>query len=357
MSDSAGRKSSKRLTRLLTVAVLGLLAVTFLGRFGRYWWPVDLPNHLAVYLACFAVVLTCICLVFRRWRFAVVAVAATVFYLFLIYPQLIASPPPPPSIDTQYQLRLAHLNVLRPNRDEPGVVAFLNNCDADAVFIQEASPWWVDTLRAADIPYHETVSQTGDGRFGIMMLMRDDDARIAERDVQLVFSRILDVVSKEIDRPAIEAVFTVNGQEVSVLSVHPAHPVSAELTNTRDRMLRAAKNWANKQTTPHIIIGDFNTTPWSYAFSIMDADGQMISTLDGRGNQGTIRADFPLPLLVPIDHCLHSTDMYCLERTVGPYVGSDHLPLCVTLALDPQAVQPAFDNQPSQDQFTIAQPE
>jgi hypothetical protein len=68
---------------------------------------------------------------------------------------------------------------------------------------------------------------------------------------------------------------------------------------------------------------------------ILTADGELISTLDGRGNQGTWPTHLPMPWLLPIDHCLHSLEWDCVAREIGPETGSDHLPLLVSLALKP----------------------
>ncbi len=318
---------------LLGLAVLSLAIATAAGRIGRFWWVADLFSHFTAYYACVGLVMMGIAVILRRWRIALLAAAGVALNVYLLWPQWAPVPIDTGSSNGQQTLRLVHLNVLRPNRDRERVVGLLNECNADAVFVQEADPWWVDTLHEADIPYYNAVSQTGHGRFGIMMLMRNDDARVTGREVRLVSSRILDVVTADADRPAIEAVFMVGDQRVAVLSVHPSHPVSAALTKLRDEMLLAAKNWADYQDSRHVVIGDLNTTPWSYAFSILNADGKLISTLDGRGNQGSVPAHLPLPWLLPIDHCLYSSGLICVDRHVGPEVGSDHLPLLVTLSL------------------------
>lgn len=333
MSDPSKRKPSRRLTALLGLVVFCLVMTTVAGRLGRYWWVADIFSHLTVYYACAGMVMMGVAVVVRRWRIALIAAAGLTLNVILLWPQWVSVPADTGLRGGQPMLRLVHLNVLRPNCDKERVVGLLNECNADAVFVQEADPWWVDTLHEADIPYHDAVSQTGHGRFGIMMLMRDDGAHIPGRDVRLVSSRILDIVAVDADRPAIEAVFTVGGQEVAVLSVHPSHPINAALTSLRDEMLRATKDWADRQDSPCVVIGDLNTTPWSYAFSILTADGKLISTLDGRGNQGSIPAHLPVPWMLPIDHCLHSVGLVCVDRHVGPRVGSDHLPLLVTLSL------------------------
>lgn len=337
---------------LLGLAALGLVAATAAGRLGRFWWFADLFSHFVSYYVLAGLLLTAVLLLFRRRRIALLAMVGLAVNTALLFPQWGAGFGHTGHRGIQRELRLVHLNVLRPNRDRDSVVRFLNTCGADAVFVQEASPWWVDTLHDADIPYREVAVSTGDKRFGILMLARKENETQSSDANHYVSSRLIGLVADEVDRPGIEAVFEVAGRRITVLSVHPAQPINAGLTALRDDMLRATKAWADRQSGPHIVIGDMNTTPWSYAFAILTHDKKLVSTLDGRGNQGTWPADSGSPLLLPIDHCLYSPGLVCTDRHVGPFVGSDHLPLSVTLAFNPDGMAQVAETRPFETAFT-----
>ncbi len=53
----------------------------------------------------------------------------------------------------------------------------------------------------------------------------------------------------------------------------------------------------------------------------------------GFGLQPTWLAGLPLPLMISIDHCLHSQSILTFYRSLGLDIGSDHLPLLVKVQL------------------------
>jgi endonuclease/exonuclease/phosphatase (EEP) superfamily protein YafD len=94
-----------------------------------------------------------------------------------------------------------------------------------------------------------------------------------------------------------------------------------------------------------IVIGDLNATPWSYAFSRLLRDADLIDSTRGFGVQPTWRTRYgPVggmpawPLQIPIDHCLHSAGLATIAREIGPACGSNHFPLLVVLRFTASAV-------------------
>ena len=72
-----------------------------------------------------------------------------------------------------------------------------------------------------------------------------------------------------------------------------------------------------------------NTTPWSAAFQPLNEE--LLNSMNGFGWQPTYPAGAGL-LMLPIDHLLHSGHLTTVDRSTGPDLGSDHLPLIVTVA-------------------------
>jgi len=316
---------------------VGLAVATLAGRLGRFWWVADLFSHFAVYLALAGAGLFIVAVLFRRWVWSGVALMVLTVNAVVIWP--VFAPVDTAKPEGSPVLRLAQMNVLHKNRDSIRIGEFLRGCEADLVVMQEVDPWWDCKLGEMDIPYRIAVSRPGEGSFGIALLVHES---LGDNPaVSLLDTRVINAAEgiDGADRPAIEATLLLDGQRVRLFSIHPPPPVTAELTLLRDSVLRRAKQWADEQTDPHIVIGDLNTTPWSYAFSILTGDGELASTLRGRGNQGTWPTGVPLPWLLPIDHCLVSEGLICVDRHIGPETGSDHRPLIVSLAL-PRSIEP-----------------
>jgi endonuclease/exonuclease/phosphatase (EEP) superfamily protein YafD len=86
-----------------------------------------------------------------------------------------------------------------------------------------------------------------------------------------------------------------------------------------------------QETMPVIVIGDFNATPWSYAFKDFSSETGLVNSQNGYGLDATWPSTFPVTL-VPLDHMLHSDSLTTVTRKVGPDLGSDHLPLLVEVS-------------------------
>ncbi len=345
MSETRPGKSlwSRWLDDLLALGILSVLAGTLFSLLGRFWWVADLASHFAVYYTLAGGGLLIVALLMRRRVRTGLALLILIINGLFIWPTFAPTTTPVPSGSAV--LKLAQVNVWHRNRDRGRVVDLIRNCNADIVFVQEVDAWWDNVLREEDTKYRVAASQPGEGSFGLAMLIRDDAGL---QNIELESTQIFDFASDSDDaqRPSIEATLLLNGRRVTLLSIHPPPPVSSELTELRDSILKKAKGWASQQTEPHIVIGDLNTTPWSYAFSILTGDGELISTLDGWGNQGTWPMARSMPWLLPIDHCLVSRKWVCIDRRIGQPTGSDHLPLLVSLAIPPTD---QFDPDPPAD--------
>lgn len=331
-----------RFTAVLVMGGLGVLAGTLAGLAGPFWWVADLASHFAVYYAVAAAGLLVLALLLRQWVWSGVTLFVLILNCILIWPSFVpvtTRVPPGSSL-----LTLALVNIEHMNRNESAVGNYLQACNADLIFIQETDPWWDRTLRGMDLPYLIAESQPREGAFGMSLLVHES---LAEGDtVVLEQTRVTDLAGgfSGAERPAIQATLSLNGHTVRILSIHPPPPVSRRNTALRDSVLRQARHWSDEQTDPHVIIGDLNTTPWSYAFRLLTSDDQLVSTHVGRGNQGTWPTRYPMPWYLPIDHCLHSRDWVCVDRQIGDYTGSDHWPVRVTLALPPESVSPPAAN-------------
>ncbi len=331
--DDSGKRAGSRIgIWLVWVGAGGLVFAAVVGGFGRWWWVADLFSHFVMYYLATSIGTAVMALVLRRWIALGVALGLCVWCGALVWP--LYAPPQNVAVAGPGThgpvLRLAQVNLLHKNRDRDHALAFFRGCPADLIVIQEIDPWWERVLLEADLPYRFVVSEPVDHSFGIALLVRDPVP--AEAGWSLQTARLLGE-AEGFARPSIEAELVMDGQRVTLLSIHPPPPTSRDLTAERDAILCRAKVWVGDQIDPHIILGDLNTTPWSYAFKILTGDGSLVSTQNGWGNQGTWPTRLPLPWLLPIDHCLVSRGWVCVDRRIGPETGSDHLPLMVDLSL------------------------
>ena len=101
----------------------------------------------------------------------------------------------------------------------------------------------------------------------------------------------------------------------------------------RNRQLKQLQTLLVDLLGPVVLVGDLNTTPWSQHFAQLLSEPRFRSVREGFGWLPTWPAMLPPFLRIPIDHCLVTSELDVLALDLGHNVGSDHLPLVVTLAL------------------------
>ncbi len=108
-------------------------------------------------------------------------------------------------------------------------------------------------------------------------------------------------------------------------------PIGANRAHRRDRELSAIAEFVReRQRERFVVLGDFNTTPWSVRFSeLLERSGLSESPL-GRGLTATWTSRNPL-FGLPIDHVLVGRDIQVLDQEVGRDIASDHYPVSATL--------------------------
>lgn len=294
-------------------AFVALLSV--LGFFGGLWWGFDLTAHFRVQYLALLLPGVAVLSALRRWSFAVVGGAALVINLVLIAPLYVARPAA--MSDGADTLEIISFNVTASHPNRPAVIEFLRTAGADLIFLHESSTDWEDAISRAGLPYEMVSGREPGSAFGTLALVRAGDT-----------ARVL--VVGDFGQWSIEVTTSLDGQPVKVLGTHPLSPVSSTRAAARDEQLRLAGRWATNQETPVVVTGDFNASPWSYGFSLLVNEADLLNSQRGYGVQASWPAGYP-PLAIPIDHLVHSSELTTVDRRLSESLGSDHYPLWVTI--------------------------
>jgi endonuclease/exonuclease/phosphatase (EEP) superfamily protein YafD len=306
----------------VSIALIGTAAASFAGLLAPLGWPFELFVHFRWQVGAAALALLLASLVLRRpWMMAVACVTVAAQWLpgALMGGRAAAHEPAALSCSDD-QLRVVTANARFSNTRHAAMVAWLSRSDADIIALQEVTPQWALALEplARSYPYRKVMSR--DDAYGIALLSRwplDDVWPMDFADDGL---------------PSLVANVDVHGRRVRVIALHARWPVVPELQVARDRALRQAAALALTQPASTILLGDLNLTPYAPAFARLVTESGLRDALDGEAWRPTWQAGF-WPLALPIDHVLVPRGSCVTGHLIGPYLGSDHRPLQVTLRL------------------------
>jgi endonuclease/exonuclease/phosphatase (EEP) superfamily protein YafD len=234
----------------------------------------------------------------------------------LVLPLVLA---PRPTVPPDGQpVRIVALNVWHMSHQYERVCDFVRGTEPDVVVFTEVSRKWSRELHALDAEFPHS-RELPLGPFGVAVYSRVPFDQFEFR-----------MLSEGC--PMGCATLHLGETTFSVWGVHVYSPQSAENTAERNDQLQRLGDLARDCEHPLVVIGDLNTTSWSWIFPDLLKRSQLRDSRWGFGVQPSWDADLGLPV-VPIDHCLVSPGISVVNRQIGPYVGSDHRPLIVDLRI------------------------
>jgi endonuclease/exonuclease/phosphatase (EEP) superfamily protein YafD len=304
------------LTGVADALAIGLLVATLFGFLGRFHWFFDLFSHFRVQYMQLCLPLIGIYLWKRLNKQAVALVLlAAVNYAFVL-PLYFGKPEPAQSKPVRAML----MNINSGNGNTDKVLAAIRQADPDILLLEEVTPKWAADLTVLRSAYPYRVAEPQEGCFGIMLLSKHP----------LKNSEVLNIGNAAV--PSIVTDIYLPDGEISFIGTHPVPPVGKDYFQERNSQLMELPYLAADQKHPVLLLGDFNTTPFSYWFKRVTETG-LKNSMQGFGFQPTWPVQLPWPR-IPIDHALHSEQIVIHNRTVGGDIGSDHLPVIVDFSVN-----------------------
>jgi endonuclease/exonuclease/phosphatase (EEP) superfamily protein YafD len=306
------------MTLVLRVVVALLGALTVLGFLGRFWWPLELASFFRPWFGALLVVAALLALPVRLFRLAAAALAlAAADVAAVAVPDRPSYPPAVPGS----RVELLLLNVWARNDDYGGVADLIGRERPDVVGLTELTPAWARALAPVLASFPSRALSPARGAFGIGLY-----SRVPLRGARL--SRFAAGAP-----PAAVASLTLAGRAVTLVLAHPPFPVTPGNARARRRQLESIGHAFRRGELGSrvAVCGDLNSPAWSYAARRLMAAG--LSDTAARLPRGTWPRWLPAPLRLPLDTCLLSNRLTLVSRSIGPNVGSDHLPLLIELGV------------------------
>ncbi len=311
------------------------LSLFIASQLGQYAFFCEIISNFQLYIFWGLLPFPFLLFALKRWRWATVVSAATLWSLALVaysYLPTFQSPSGPT------QVRLMSFNVLGSNSQHVDVIQQINEVEPDILVISEYTRYWhvVLDVIVEDYPYSVRVPRWHG--FGIAIF-----SKFPIRDHQVVqLSRF------RTDNPCVLANVEIDNQVVQLGCVHVVSPTQTKRLEIRNQQLREAGEAVSQVEVPTLLCGDFNCTTWSPFLQRLLKRTHLRHSRRGFGYQGSFKLEYPqgapdwiaknVPLYLPIDHVLVSKEIHIHHREIGENDGSDHYPVICDFSISESEV-------------------
>jgi len=305
------------------IALIGLVVAIIAGRLSGFERMLDLAAHFQVQYLGGSLIGLVLCLVLRRWRWAMLAAVCAAVTAWQVVPWYLPSEGgravgSNPSSST---LRILLANVRTSNDRYQDVVAMIDQAEPDVVVLQEVDERWLLGVKPIEADLPHIISAPRADNFGIAVFSRRP----------LENAHIVYLGPTELESITVEV--KVGGERVTLVATHPVPPVTRRLTRLRNEQLDAVAGAVAATPGPILVVGDLNVTMWSMTYrKLIDITG-LRNARRGFGILPSWSMNKPFFARIPIDHCLHSADLGIASCRLGEPIGSDHRPLIVDVVL------------------------
>lgn len=305
---------AERAPALIASFSAALLGATLAATVDQWHWTVALAAHFRVQYLALALLLGLVWPWVRpRRAWVALALTATAMLNAVAVAPLFAAQAPTSGGPV---LRVLSFNTWPDNPNTDEIWAYVERLQPDIAVLFETSE---AMLQAPSIPLAKRYRRATVGEF-IVLLDRDLEASV-DSATHIHRATVVDVHHA--------------GRRLHVIAAHAYPALGNSLDDDAERTFGQLEDHCRQASAPIAIVGDLNTTPWGWRFRRLLERGGLIDTEPGRGLQPSFPAWPPLlgvPFGIPIDHCVHSAELRCASRQLGPALGSNHRPLIVELA-------------------------
>jgi endonuclease/exonuclease/phosphatase (EEP) superfamily protein YafD len=301
---------------VMGMMVMALLAgINLLSVFSELPYLLELLTHFRIQFALLSLLLIPLFLMLRRMGWLAMNLLLVAWNLVVLVPWYLPGPP----IVAPKSLKILLSNVYYYNYNTQALKRLIEQEKPDLVILQELHPRHLTLMNGLARLYPYRKYDTFGPYFGLGIW-----SRRALTEAQEVFLGPAGV-------PSLYAKLSWQGQALQLLTTHPFPPTSDAAFQMRNAQYQALSRFLNAKSGQKLLIGDLNLTPWSPYYQKLEHESGLRNARLGFGLLPSWPVAHPIGLRIPIDHALVSPSVKVLDVSLGPDIGSDHLPLLLTL--------------------------
>ncbi len=302
--------------KIFTALTAASLCAALLSLLPTRVWALELLASFRVQITLISLLTGLISLALQKRIWATAAMALTAVQIGMLIPIFVTAGFEPTA--ARVHLTVLTLNLDWSNRNADEVLKAIREIDPDIVAVEEVDRWWRERLGTLDDILPNQSFDPYSYRPGVAVLSR--------------LPVKAEVWTPLHGRAFASIEFEKEGHAFHFVALHTLPPRSPLLYRARNRQLDDVGRFVSELTSPAIVAGDFNTTPWSPVMcDFQDLTG-LVNVRSGRGTFPTWPAWNPL-LRVPIDHIFLSPNMGVENVKRVPIPGSDHIGLVSGLTI------------------------
>ncbi len=314
-------RSERRFSRVLMWLVCaGATLGTLIALFSRESWIAELFSHYRFHYFLAQAMLLLVFLNTRRYVWLVATVILALPNAWYVGPYLL-----PVIRDavagaaTAAEPQLLLVNLSYRNTEHDTLLDYVRDRQPDLLVLSEYSPEWHAVLQTRLDEYPHRLLHPRENAWGMAIYSRNP----------LQDQAWLDLGVPETDNLRVRV--ELAGQTLELFALHLYSPTTPRRAAWRNTQLERVASILRDTPYPRIVVGDLNLTPFSPHFGDLLNDTGL---LDARRRHGlhVTWPSAPVPLWIPIDHCLADVSAGVTWVRTGPNLGSDHYPLEITLA-------------------------
>jgi endonuclease/exonuclease/phosphatase (EEP) superfamily protein YafD len=252
----------------------------------------------------------------RETRYAAALLLVAIVNAYVLLPWYVGERPATSGVE----MRVLLANIHARNEDHEKLLTLVDNEQPDVLVLLEVTRGWAASLRRLHPDYPHRVIEPRDGSFGVALFSK------------LPITAAATVDSAPLGLPTIVATLEVGKETLQVLATHPMIPVGKDNYEARNRQLDDIARLLQQMSGPRVLVGDLNTSMWDTNYDSLENRTWLRNARRGFGVLPTWPTFMPFAM-IPIDHVLVSEDIGVRDARTGPRIGSDHLPLAVTITL------------------------